>query len=68
MKWINVEDSLPPLGELVLTWDGNFIEKRFRTEGNPFFGHRKSDWYWCCYEWMEHFGITHWMPLPAPPA
>lgn len=72
MEWQPIETS--PIGEdhPVLVWDGSFITVAHRVvhkDGDP----RR------CYDcWYVHnsygfnedgciYGVTHWMPLPAPP-
>ncbi|MCQ2122444.1 MAG: DUF551 domain-containing protein [Fibrobacter sp.] len=60
-KWISVEDVLPQWGKLVKIKfkDGKEDERRFSAD----------------YKWVskgmqtcESVSVTHWMPLPPPPA
>ena len=60
--WIKVSDSLPPLDQAVLTWDGELvIEIMTRSEMNK------------PYCWVSEGGlfepdtVTHWGALPSPP-
>ena len=61
MKWISVDKGLPDYQVSVLVWYGHTarigIERRSHTDktGEHFTGEYE---YW----------ITHWMPLPEPPA
>ena len=55
MKWINVEDRLPKIGDRVIVWQRQALEA-VRYEGDKFnrFG-------------ANLIYVTHWMPLPEPP-
>lgn len=64
-EWIKCCDKLPQMDEPVLAWDGEYIEKAFRTDV-----YLESDgiqWIWTYYDYMEWKDVTHWMPLPKPP-
>lgn len=71
--WISVEDRLPEVGLMVLTFGKEGAKQSYLTtylEGT--IGHRdglKDTWfeytsYGNCY---KHLNVTHWMPLPTPP-
>jgi Lar family restriction alleviation protein len=51
--WISVEDRLPDDLQLCTVYDkdGRYDQLRFYDEK----------------EFVEEWGITHWMPLPSPP-
>jgi len=64
MQWVSVKDGLPEKEDTVLLWVGRFSEMYL-------------GWYSLAYcEWVSTIGsnqipqdwITHWMPLPKPPA
>ena len=64
MKWINVKDKLPPMNMLVLCMKkskkyfiGSYIGASY-TNGCAAFKHAEKD---------MAIGVSHWMPLPAPP-
>lgn len=57
MKWISVEDKMPPANEHIIVFDDGvgtafFLEKDLIciATGSPFWD-----------------SLTHWMPLPSPP-
>lgn len=64
-NWISVEDKLPNKDQDVLIYKGNHIGDMmyvYTYSGN-------NEWedeygYWSR---TDDEGITHWMPLPAPP-
>ena len=56
-EWISVKDSLPKLGELVITSRLNRYGKRFQ-DAHKYWGDL-NDFVWC--------DITHWMPFPEAP-
>ena len=66
MKWISVEDAMPPKDEtkkylVVVAGDKAY-------DGKPFVTYR-----FCCngkfepFQWSPDRHITHWMPWPEPP-
>lgn len=59
MKWIDINDEMPPLKEKVLAFDsGGFgvLSARYSTRG------------WYLEGELDSFqNVTHWMPLPSPP-
>lgn len=74
MEWISVKDRLPKWKEGVLVTDGNVVTVASLDywDGWPKWwdGHGFSG-----YEWEFDFSnnfedgkVTHWMPLPNPPA
>lgn len=63
-EWVSVKDRLPPLHYPVLAYDGEDIEKAFRTEGCLV---EECSWYWTHYDFMDWDGVTHWMELPNKP-
>lgn len=54
--WVSVKDSLPPVGEVVLTYSVDYPEDGFDCE--RYLG---GD------EWSVKFSVSHWMPLPIVP-
>ena len=70
-RWISVEDELPPLeivseswetsdDVLVYTLSGDMLVSRYE------FSKLTKEHYWI---FSDHdYIVTHWMPLPAPPA
>lgn len=60
-EWISVEDRLPEEGEWVLTFSRKVNIKMW--ENNIFYD---GDVNYYCPIGVEN-GVTHWMPLPAPP-
>ena len=69
--WISVKDSFPCLGD-------NNYSKPVLAYGwiSPSEKGQRVNWYLlsrdsACrpmYCWFNNFDVTHWMPLPAPPA
>ena len=55
-RWIPVTERLPDEDTLVLVW---------RYNGLPYVSRRTDSTYWLGLG--RDSGITHWMPLPAPP-
>lgn len=56
LKWISVEDRLPPVSELVIAWTPEYEALiADRTTSNPDHG-------WSCMG-----KVTHWMPMPEAP-
>lgn len=79
--WISVDERLPDFGESVLMWtvdceDARDDCRRIENDGNgvAFIGHRRdwpSGWEWDSSDDNFFSGmdvVTHWHPLPAPPA
>lgn len=71
--WISVDERLPDLGTLVLGWDGALgVFSRDYVPGEGWLWARQS------YAWNltdpsgieadDDYQVTHWKPLPAPPA
>lgn len=60
-EWISVEDKLPEDGQLVLS------VRRGDCFDLCFYDHGTSMW-WIDDATYSVKMITHWMPLPAPPA
>jgi len=61
MMWIPVSERLPGSPYDVMVFDGKFV----------WMGWRRNDGQW--FEYVEtgqvpHSGVTHWQPLPSPPA
>lgn len=74
-RWISVEDRLPEIESIVLTYgdDGVVRETKYTTYQNGSIGYsegRKEKWFEYIthnnYCW-QHTGVTHWQPLPASP-
>ena len=65
-RWIAVSERLPPEGQEVLAWNnGGQCEKPW--QGCVLCEHKNGEWR----EFQErdlYPGVTHWMPLPEPPA
>lgn len=65
MRWIKVEDKLPPVDIPVLFYAGRIIFGEYTYYG----GRDRDDYRWC----EDHMGyqavpdVTHWMPLPCRP-
>ena len=62
-EWISVDDRLPEKNQDVLCCTSD-------KDDQPFIGYRDQYCgYWCKGRWAYTWGkITHWMPLPTPPA
>ena len=61
--WISIKDRLPEIGEAVIEWFAHEVPT-VAYMANSIDGPR-----WHSYSDDEHIvGITHWMPLPIPPA
>ena len=67
-RWISVEDELPPkeseyedFSIVVLATNGNDVYKGLYRSGEYLSG-------WFTHDMWELDNITHWMPLPEPPA
>lgn len=60
-EWISVKDELPPIGERFDAWTSR--GDRLADHG-AFVGSWDDDFR---RDVMTVRGITHWMPLPAPP-
>lgn len=58
--WIPVSVRLPEKNEIVLVYNGDYVES------GVFYGER-GFWTTDCYEEDHICGVTHWMPLPEPP-
>ena len=74
MKWIDVEDDLPEVGETVLVTGTGFFNnyeasvQRWEMVVDP--KHPEDEPHWFAtreLESYEEFKITHWMSLPKAP-
>ncbi|EKS1846891.1 DUF551 domain-containing protein [Cronobacter malonaticus] len=75
-EWIKCSERMPELDTVViggfLGWDGNFVYDCFARSSKA----SDDGWVWVYCEqfgrgdWLhdDEYEITHWMPLPAPPA
>lgn len=61
MEWISVKDRLPEEDEEVLYTDTKNIYLGFLDS-------ERGRVYWTHYDYLEDKNISHWMPLPMPPA
>lgn len=61
-KWISVEEELPMVGQLVLTYLGGYTGDAMELCSLDEFGGWVTDM-----RIAEDAPITHWMPLPEPP-
>lgn len=59
MRWIPVEERLSPPNVRVLAYRPD------EDDNSPY--KYTNMWGWAVKESIRHKGITHWMPLPAPP-
>lgn len=79
--WISTEDSLPAFiegrdySETVIGWDGSClgIHRRYYIEGEGWLWARAGYVGLGCLSGTEcevddDYNVTHWMPLPQPPA
>jgi hypothetical protein len=68
-EWIKVEDRLPPLNTIVMTWgygcadeDGKWCQ--------AYYSYSRHSGSWqeldCCGDYFD-WKPTHWMPLPEAP-
>jgi hypothetical protein len=66
MNWIKAKDELPisektvillSYGEVIFGYR-EIEDNLFRIEETLYWCYEKDNWIW---------GVTHWMPLPAPP-
>jgi hypothetical protein len=68
MDWISVKDKLPAMHEGVLI----FLDCGCVGVGERFRPELKSvshKWLWLANgSWLDEGDVTHWMPLPEPPA
>lgn len=60
MKWISVEDGLPPIGDRYHAVHHRGVE----WDHGAFIGSWDEDFR---RDFMKANGYTHWMPLPEPP-
>ena len=58
-EWVSVEERLPPPNVRVLAYRPD------EDDNSPY--KYTNMWGWAVKESIRHRGITHWMPLPAPP-
>lgn len=65
MNWINVKDKLPEENADVLIYRGGFIGDLMNVY--TYKGHNEWEDEYGYWSITEDEGITHWMPLPAPP-
>ncbi len=57
-SWVSVEEELPEQNRLVLTYNGTSINLLMLAGNGKWYDHSVA----------QHRNITHWMPLPEPPA
>lgn len=67
--WISVQERLPEEGQIVLVYNADGVR---RASGREYSGavwgwREESDSCGCC-DSFNAGSVTHWMPLPAPPA
>lgn len=70
MKWINVEEELPPVGETVICYRKIIVTGWYMDKYCPFEKKKKGwhcDWDGLSRSIFKRFPVTHWMPLPNPP-
>lgn len=66
--WIDVRKQMPEVGQNVIVWSATFdflgptIGATAEYSGGPFWSLVDDDWQ----DDKRH--VTHWMPLPKPPA
>ena len=57
-EWISVKGKLKPAGRVIVSLrNGNVLVAKYD----------KKDRCWYSDSYCEVSGVTHWMPLPAPP-
>lgn len=61
--WIGVKDRLPEDGQLVVIYDPENQPTVWPSKYD-----KKNGVFLSCEGWFEQEEITHWMPLPLPPA
>lgn len=63
-EWISCKERLPEIGQRVIATNGTFTGEAYLR------GHRKAFYRPYESEWEAVFDepVTHWMPLPIPPA
>ena len=63
MNWISVEDKLPDDKTIycLVYVTNHYLKESFPTVAR--FNHETDEW-----SWVGHTKVTHWMPLPEPPA
>jgi len=74
-KWISVEERLPEFGETVLVWwldrRVGFVDHAILCKLTSPIGRHPAQW-WPIYKRghadLSAWIVTHWMPLPEPPA
>jgi len=66
-QWNSVAERKPEDKAEILAWDGNEVMAVYYQEPRPDENgkHRKEKW---AYHDFLVTGITHWMPMPDPPA
>ncbi len=64
-EWISVEDRLPEKNAEVLVCHGNWIGNLMNVY--TYFGNDEWEDDYGYWSRTRDEGITHWMPLPAPP-
>jgi hypothetical protein len=74
MEWISVKDKLPKEGSQVLVvWTITFLDivEQFREVAYFYTNRITGKWYFehsCPDGQIKITNVTHWMPLPPPPA
>lgn len=61
-QWVSVEERLPETDEAVL------IALPYAIIGRPCTTGQYVNHTWYCDDFGGHADVTHWMPLPTPPA
>ena len=71
MKWISVDDRLPPddtNGHVLIVFKEPFFGKYYDEISTGYFDDESSTWrFWEPDREVVGPGVTHWMPLPEPP-
>ncbi len=70
MKWVKIEDQLPPEGETVLCYRKTIVTGWYCYSYCPYEKKRKGwhcDWDGSIRSTFKTFPVTHWMPLPFFP-
>lgn len=71
IKWIDINDELPPLDQFVLTTNATSNATKPKSDGLVAIVRRigqKSPIWWCGYIDTFQGTVTHWIPFPRPPS